>query len=275
MIKDIKRFLEEDVGSGDITTEMFVPDRTGTASILCEEEAVIAGLEEAREVFEALGAECQLISRDGDTVTKNTVVMSIYGPLRAITTGERVALNILMRMSGIATKTARITNIIRTKDPHLMIAATRKTTPGFRYYEKKAVELGGGWPHRMGLYDMIMIKDNHIAACGNIENAMKKLKNIDPTVKVDVEVVSLEQGKIVAGYAVDIIMADHMSPEDTRSLKQYVNMISPKTKIEASGNITEDNVLSYAGCADIVSMGSLTHSVKAIDFSLDIDPIKN
>lgn len=275
MMQDIKRFLEEDVGNGDITTEMFVPDRMGTASILCEEEAVVAGLEEAKEVFEALGAECQLINRDGDTVTKNTVVMSIYGPLKAITTGERVALNILMRMSGIATKTAKITKIVRTKDSHLMIAATRKTTPGFRYYEKKAVELGGGWPHRMGLYDMIMVKDNHIAACGNIENTMKKLKNTDPKIKIDIEVTSLEQGKIVAGYAVDIIMADHMSPEDTRRLKEYVNIISPKTKIEASGNITEDNVLSYAGCADIVSMGSLTHSVKAIDFSLDIDPIKN
>jgi nicotinate-nucleotide pyrophosphorylase (carboxylating) len=275
MREDIKRFLKEDVGSGDITTEIFVPDILGTASIICEEEAVVAGLEEAKEVFEALGAECQLINRDGDTVTKNTIVMSIYGPLRAITTGERLALNILMRMSGIATKTSRITKIIRTQDPDLMVAATRKTTPGFRYYEKKAVELGGGWPHRMGLYDMVMVKDNHIIACGGIENALKRLEEIDPKTMVDVEVTSLEQGIIAAEYGVDIIMADHMMPDETKKLRELVHAISPKTKIEASGNITENNVLSYAGCADIVSMGSITHSVKAIDFSLDIDSVKN
>lgn len=275
MIKDMRKFLEEDIGSGDITTDLLIPDVSGTASITCEEEATLAGLDEAKEVFEIMGAECQLICRDGDRVTKDTVIMSVSGPLRSIITGERLALNLLMRMSGIATMTARITSIIRTKDSKMMVAATRKTTPGFRYYEKKAVSLGGGWPHRTGLYDMVMIKDNHIVACGGIEQALSKLKGLPPDMKVDVEVTSIEQGIIAARNGVDIIMADHMSPENTRTLFKMVKEISPSTMIEVSGNMTEDNVLAYANCADIVSMGSITHSVKAVHFSLDIDPAKD
>ncbi|MFA6805552.1 MAG: carboxylating nicotinate-nucleotide diphosphorylase [Candidatus Methanomethylophilaceae archaeon] len=271
MIEDIKRFLAEDIGSGDITVELFVPDKTGTASIICEEEATLAGLEEAREVFEVLGAQCQLINRDGDRVVKGTTVMSVYGPLKAIVTGERTALNLLMRMTGIATATANATRLIRLTDPDLMVAATRKTTPGFRYYEKKAVTLGGGWSHRMGLYDMVMIKDNHIAACGGIENAMEKAKNVKEGIKIDVEVTTLEQGITAARYKPDIIMGDHMDPEHIRELRDAVKKISPDTKIEASGNITPDGARFYAGCTDIVSIGALTHSVKAVHFSLDID----
>jgi nicotinate-nucleotide pyrophosphorylase (carboxylating) len=271
MREDVQRFLEEDIGAGDVTTDLFVPDVKGTASIVCEEEATLAGLEEAREVFECLGAECQLIGRDGDRVTMNTVVMSVYGPLKSIITGERTALNLMMRMSGIATATSKIVDRISITDPNIRIAATRKTTPGFRYYEKKAVELGGGWSHRMGLYDMIMIKDNHIAACDGIENAVKIAKESNPELKIDIEVTNLEMGAKAAECKPYIIMADHMSPSETKELKNIVKNISPDTLIEASGNINADNVYAYAGCADIVSMGFLTHSVKAVHFSLDID----
>lgn len=271
MRDDIIRFLVEDIGDGDVTASIFIPEGDGTASIVCESEAVVAGLEEARDVFSALGVDSQLISRDGDRVTAGTVVMSVHGPVRSIVTGERTALNMLMRMSGIATETARLMSIIRKRDPEMVVAGTRKTTPGFRFYEKKAIALGGGWPHRSGLYDMIMVKDNHIAACGGMDAALEKMCEIPPGIKVDVEVSCIEEGLKAARHGADIIMADHMSPEDTRKLRDLVREISPKALVEASGNITADNISDYAGCADIVSMGSITHSVKAIHFSLDMD----
>lgn len=270
-MKDVLRFLKEDVGGGDVTSSVFIPDIDGTASIVCESEAALAGLEEAREVFESLGVESQLISRDGDRVTAGTVVMSVSGPLRGILTGERTALNLLMRMSGIATETARLTSLIRTKDPSMMVAGTRKTTPGFRYYEKKAISLGGGWPHRMGLYDMVMIKDNHIAACGGIESALGKIAGVPKGIKIEVEVCSVADGIRAAECGADIIMADHMSPADTRALREAARAVNPEITIEASGNITADNIMAYAGSADIVSLGALTHSVKAVHFSLDLD----
>ncbi|NLU46240.1 MAG: carboxylating nicotinate-nucleotide diphosphorylase [Euryarchaeota archaeon] len=275
MMDDIRRFLEEDVGSGDVTAELLVPDAMGTAAVTCEDDAVLAGLEEACEVFRALGAECRPLNRDGDAVTAGTVVMSVHGSMRALITGERLALNLLMRMSGIPTKTASAIRVMRTKDPEMTIAGTRKTTPGFRRYEKKAIALGGGWPHRMGLYDMILVKDNHLVACGGIGKALELLKQAAPGMPIDVEVTSAEQGMAVADHGVDIILADHMPPEEVRRLRDYARSVSPGTRIEISGNMTEENILGYAGCADIVSMGSLTHSVRAVHFSMDLDPVND
>lgn len=271
MRDDIIRFLVEDIGDGDVTASVFIPGGEGTASIVCESEATVAGLEEARDVFSALGVDSQLISRDGDRVTAGTVVMSVHGPLKGIVTCERTALNMLMRMSGIATETAKLTSLVRAADPETLVAGTRKTTPGFRFYEKKAIALGGGWPHRSGLYDMVMIKDNHIAACGGMDAVLEKMCDVPPGIKVDIEVSCIEDGVKAAEHGADIIMADHMTPDDTRKLRELVRGISPKTVIEASGNITADNISSYAGCADIISVGSITHSAKAVHFSLDMD----
>ncbi len=275
MKDDIERFLAEDIGSGDVTTGLLVPDVSGTASVVCEEEAVLAGLEEACAVFRALGAECRMLGRDGDAVLAGTVVMSVHGPLRSLITGERLALNLLMRMSGIATRTAAMVRLMRADDPDVMIAGTRKTTPGFRRYEKKAVALGGGWPHRMGLYDMILVKDNHLAACGGLEKALEILREASPELPVDIEVTSAEQGMRVAGSGADIILADHMPPEEVRRLRDHVRQVSPGTRIEVSGNLTGDNIRDYAGCADIISMGSLTHSSAAVHFSMDLDPVND
>ena len=268
---DLRPFLNEDIGSGDITTDTFVPDVPGRAHIVCEEEAVLAGLEEATEIFRLLEVSSELLAADGETVHKDTKVMILKGPLRGILTGERVALNFLMRMSGIATETNSVVRAVREKDPSLRIAGTRKTTPGFRAFEKKAIALGGGWPHRNGLYDMIMIKDNHILACGGIENAVARIRSLSGDMKVEIEVASVSDGVLAAEAGADIIMADHMSPSDTKKLRDEARAVNGNVLIEASGNITKKNAADFAGCADIVSLGSLTHSSKAVHFSLDVE----
>lgn len=267
---DLRPFLEEDVGCGDITAEIFLPDRNGKAIITCEQDAVVAGLDEAITVFAIMGASAKPLVHDGDTVPPGTVVLEIAGTLKALMTCERTALNFLMRMSGIATLTRSICNKVHTADPDLRIAATRKTTPGFRFFEKKAVSLGGGWPHRFGLYDMVMIKDNHIAAVGGLEHIGELMKNVPEGIKVEIEVLNTEEGLEAAHYGADIIMADHFSPQNTKKLREEIKRINPKILVEASGNITSANVEEYAGCADIVSLGELTHSPKAVHFSMDL-----
>lgn len=268
---DLRRFLEEDVGAGDLTTETFVPDVQGKATIICEEDAVVAGLEEATEIFRLLGVDCESLISDGDKVSTGSKVMMLSGPLKGILTGERTALNFLMKMSGIATTTASLVSMTKDIDPGLKIAGTRKTTPGFREFEKKAIVLGGGWPHRSGLYDMIMVKDNHIVACGGFDNMLERVKDVPPGIRIEIEVTSIEEGISAAEKGADIIMADHMSPSDTKELRSIVKRIDNNILIEASGNITAENILDYAGCADIISLGSLTHSSRAVHFSLDVE----
>ena len=267
---DLRPFLEEDMGRGDITTDTIIPDVRGRGRIVCEQNAVVAGLEEAAEIFGLLGVSSEKLVADGDQVSKNTEIMTLEGPLRGILSAERVALNFLMRMSGIATETASIIRIVREKDPVIVVAGTRKTTPGFRAFEKKAIALGGGWPHRNGLYDMVLIKENHISACGGIGNALERVSNLPDGMKVEVEVTKIGDGIIAAENGASIIMADHMSPSDTKELRERAKAINKNVLIEASGNITANNVADYAGCADIVSLGSITHSPKAVHFSLDI-----
>lgn len=268
---DLKRFLDEDVGSGDITARIFVPDTPGRAAIVCEEDAVAAGIEEAVEIFALLGVTAEAKVKDGDKITKNTTVITLSGPLKGIITGERTALNFLMRMSGISTATAAVVEKIRTKDKSVIIAGTRKTTPGFRAFEKKAITLGGGWPHRHGLYDMVLIKDNHIAAGGGIPAALASIKRVPIGIKTEIEVTNVKDGVTAAKAGADIIMADHLSPKDTQMLRSLAKAVRKDVQIEASGNITPENAINYAGCADIISIGALTHSSRAIHYSLDID----
>lgn len=268
---DLRLFLEEDVGSGDVTAEIFLPDRDGKAVITCESDAVVAGLEEAVAIFDIGGVMTETFVKDGDFIKKDTVVLKASGPLKSLITCERVALNFLMRMSGIATATHSIVSGVREKDPHMRIAATRKTTPGFRYFEKKAVALGGGWPHRFGLFDMAMVKDNHIAAAGGIDAIAKLMDKVPDNLKVEIEVLDFDEGIKAAKCGADIIMADHFSPADTKRLRDAVRGINPKILVEASGNITPETAVNYAGCADIVSLGALTHSVKAVHFGMDIE----
>ena len=265
---DLKRFLEEDIGSGDITTELFVPDIDGNAEIVCEEDAVVAGLEEATQIFEMLGAKAELLVKDGSKIKKGTKIAKISGPVKDILTAERTALNIIMRMSGIATATRNILDDCRTVNKNIVIAGTRKTTPGFRKFEKKAIILGGGHPHRFGLYDMILIKDNHIHAAGGVAKAMDIAKNTPGRVEIEVE--NINDATIAAEKGADIIMIDNSSIKETKAMYDKIKSINPGTLVEISGGITENTVKNYALCADIISIGALTHSVKAVHFSLDL-----
>lgn len=269
-MKDIERFLLEDIGRGDLTADLVVPDTSGRASVVCEGDAVVAGIEEACMVFTLLGADASPVVSDGDRVVAGDRIISVTGPIRSIITAERTALNLLMRMSGIATATARAAELLG-EDSGTKVCGTRKTTPGFRKYEKKAIRLGGGAEHRFGLYDMILIKDNHIKACGSVKTAMTEAKKTQFHVKVEIEVSNVADAVTVAEMGADIIMADNMKPEEVRDLRDAVKKVSPGALVEASGDITLDNVADFAGCADLVSMGSLTHSVTAVQFSLDLD----
>ncbi len=267
----LEEFLHEDVGRGDITSELVIPDSGGIASIVSEKAGVVAGVEEACEIFSIAGADATPVVKDGSRVKPGDRVISITGPVRSIVTAERTALNFLMRMSGIATATAEAVAILSEKDPDVRVCATRKTTPGFRRYEKKAVRIGGGLEHRFGLDDMIMIKDNHIKACGSVKNAMARAKTAQFHIKIEIEVGNIKDAIAAAEMGADIVMADNLGPEEVSELRDAVKNVDPKVLVEASGNITLENIGDYAGCADLISMGSLTHSVKAMPFSLDLD----
>ena len=268
---DLRKYLEEDIGSGDITAEIFLDDRLGKGVIVCEEDAIVAGLEEAREIFRLLGVSSEILIADGNRVHASTRVLKVEGPIKGIMTGERTALNFIMRMSGIATMTAALTDVLRPIDPNVRIAGTRKTTPGFRTFEKKAIALGGGWPHRHGLFDMVMIKDNHIIASGGVSGAVEKIHLVPDDIPIEIEVTTIEDGLIAAEHGVDVIMADHMSPMMIKELREKAKAVNNNILIEASGNITHDNLAEFAGCADIISVGALTHSVRSIHFSLDLE----
>jgi nicotinate-nucleotide pyrophosphorylase (carboxylating) len=265
----LEGFLEEDIGYGDITTDLLVPDVDGKADIVCESDAVIAGLEEAMTIFEDYGAECEPYVNDGERVKKGAVVMSISGPLRNIITLERTVLNIMMRMTGIATATNDVLLICRKANKNIRIAGTRKTTPGFRAFEKKAILLGGGDPHRYRLDDMILVKDNHIKAAGGMKNVVEILKAGSFTKKVEIEVENTDDAVLAARGGADVIMIDNASPEKAKEIADAVRKVNDII-IEVSGNITAENAADYAKTADVISMGSLTHSAKAVHFSLNI-----
>lgn len=268
---DLRPFLEEDVGSGDVTADIFLPDRDGRAIITCEADSVVAGMDEAVTIFAIGNVKTKEFVKDGDFVKAGTIVLEATGSLKSLMTCERTALNFLMRMSGIANLTYSISKKVHEVDPNLRIAATRKTTPGFRYFEKKAVALGGGWTHRFGLYDMAMVKDNHIAAAGGIENIAELMKDVPEGLKVEIEVLDIDQGIKAAKAGADIVMGDHFSPEDVKKMRELLREINPDILVEASGNITSETAIRFANCADIVSLGELTHSVKSTHFSMDIE----
>ncbi|OYT58047.1 nicotinate-nucleotide diphosphorylase (carboxylating) [Euryarchaeota archaeon ex4484_162] len=268
---DIDRYLQEDLGTaGDITSDSLFTDEIAYAYIVSKEKCVVAGLEEAKNVFERVGATATLMVNDGDLIEKNTAVAYINGSIRSILRGERLALNFICRMSGIASETKRLIDICRTVNPQVIIAATRKTTPGFRKYEKKAVILGGGDPHRYGLYDAVMIKDNHIRFIGSVEDAIKRVKKKIKNKIIEVEVENKEDAIAAAKLDVDVIMLDNFDAKSGRLTAKKIRQINPHIVIEVSGGITPENIIEYASFADRISLGYLTHSIKSKDFSLEI-----
>jgi nicotinate-nucleotide pyrophosphorylase (carboxylating) len=273
MVMRMEDLLAEDEGYGDITSDLLIGSEGGESEIVANEDCVVAGLAEATQVFKSLDLDARAQVEEGCQIKKGTVVMTIHGPLKKILLGERLALNFIMRMSGIATVTSNILWECRRMNKNVRIAATRKTTPGFRFYEKKAVVLGGGDPHRNRLDDMILIKDNHLVIVGSVTEAIKKAKTYSLSKKVEVEVVVLDQAKEAARAGADIIMLDNMSPKDAEESYRAIKEIDPRIIVEVSGGITPQSAAEYAKHADVLSLGWITHSVKAIQFSLSVTKV--
>ncbi|MGQ9587570.1 MAG: carboxylating nicotinate-nucleotide diphosphorylase [Thermoplasmata archaeon] len=267
-----REFLDEDIGSGDITSKLVIPaDARAQGRIIAKQDCVLAGASEASEVFKELGAKVVKAGRDGGHVKKGDAVLEVRGSARAILAGERLALNFIMRMSGIATLTNDLVRRCKKINPDVRIAATRKTTPGFRAFEKKAVLLGGGDPHRYGLDDAILIKDNHIRIAGGVREALARAKKGGHAKKVEIEVENAKDAHIALENGADIIMLDNFSPEEARKLSSELKREKPEVMIEVSGGVRPDNIEEYASCADIISLGWLTHSYRSADFSMVLD----
>ncbi|HYF77531.1 MAG TPA: carboxylating nicotinate-nucleotide diphosphorylase [Symbiobacteriaceae bacterium] len=266
----VRRALLEDIGAGDITTEATVPaDKLATAVLLVKEEGVLCGQSVAQAVFRTYDPSLtyEVLVPEGSKVVAGTEVARISGNARSILTAERVALNFLQRMSGIASITRRLSDSI--KYYHARLVETRKTTPGLRILEKYAVRVGGGLNHRYGLHDAILIKDNHIAVAGGVRQAIVAARKVaSHTSRVEVEVDTLEQLQEALEGGADIILLDNMDPD---TMRKAVEMTAGKATLEASGGITAANLEEVARTGvDIISMGALTHSVKSLDISLDI-----
>ncbi|MBN2603030.1 MAG: carboxylating nicotinate-nucleotide diphosphorylase [Candidatus Thermoplasmatota archaeon] len=268
---DIDRYLLEDLGKeGDITSNSIFTEENGCGHIISRQDCVVAGLSEAKQVFEKTGSNVKLMAKDSDRIFKNSVVVKVQGSLKSILTGERLALNFISRMSGIATETRILVDKCQKINPKVRIAATRKTTPGFRKYEKKAVMMGGGEPHRYGLYDAVLIKDNHIKATGSIVEAINKVKNYVTDKIIEVEVENETDALAAAKMGVDAILIDNLDPKSAEFLAKQIRQVDENILIEVSGGINQNNIIEYAIFADRISLGCITHSIKSIDFSLDI-----
>lgn len=268
---DIERFLREDLGKkGDITSNALFSNHHARAVIVAKDDGIVAGLEEAAPVFTRSGATVTLLTRDGTAITKGTPVMEIQGPARSILKGERLALNIIGRMSGIASETKQLVDRCKKINPKVTVAATRKTTPGFRRFEKKAVILGGGEPHRYGLYDAVLIKDNHLKIIGSVEAAITLVKKKIRETTIEIEVENESDALTAAQMNVDVIMLDNLDASTGEHIAHKVRQVNPRILIEVSGGITPENIDQYASFADRISLGHLTHSSKNKDFSLEI-----
>ncbi|HOM63978.1 MAG TPA: carboxylating nicotinate-nucleotide diphosphorylase [Dysgonamonadaceae bacterium] len=270
--KLIELAFAEDIGDGDHTTLCSIPDSAiGKARLLIKEEGVLAGVEIAETVFHKFDSQLHLeiFIRDGAVVQPGDVAFTVEGKTRSLLQTERLVLNLMQRMSGIATTTRKYVNLL--EGTKTRVLDTRKTTPGMRMLEKQAVKIGGGENHRIGLFDMILLKDNHIDFAGGIENAVSRaqayLKEKNKKLKIEVEVRNLDElRQALAVGGVDRIMLDNFSIENTR---EAVKIVDGRVEIESSGGITEKTIRSYAECGvDYISVGALTHSVKSLDMSL-------
>jgi len=271
----VLRALDEDIGSGDVTASALLNEReTGSARAIAKSPLVVAGLDVFKDVFVTLdgAAEIHTSHQDGDKLEEGEEIASVTGVFRSLLMAERVALNFLQRMSGIATLTRAFVKEVAGTEVHIL--DTRKTTPGMRILEKYAVRVGGGLNHRFGLYGGAMIKENHIAAVGGIAVAVEKVKrSIPPTLKVELEVKNILEVKEALNAKVDIIMLDNMTSGDMRDA---VAMIAGKALVEASGNVTLSNVREIARTGvDFISIGALTHSAPAADISLLVDLLRS
>lgn len=260
--------LREDISSEDVTTNAVMREsRAGSAQLICKQDGIIAGLDIFKRVFELLdeSASVTMYCKDGDSVKCGDLLADVTGDIRALLSGERTALNYLQRMSGIATYTRNVADLLKGSKTKLL--DTRKTTPNMRIFEKYAVKVGGGYNHRYNLSDGILIKDNHIGAAGGVKKAIEMAKEYAPFVrKIEVEVENLTMLQEALDAGADIIMLDNMSVED---MKTAVQMVSGKAETECSGNVTRENIARLVDIGvDYISSGALTHSAPILDVSL-------
>ncbi|AIQ71862.1 MULTISPECIES: carboxylating nicotinate-nucleotide diphosphorylase [Paenibacillus] len=277
LVQSIKAWLREDVGSGDVTTQMTIPVGHESKGIIhAKEDGIICGIPIAELVFEIVDPALSFTAlvEEGQAVTKGTVIIEVEGSTHAILTGERLALNLMQRLSGVASRTASFVQVLEGLPTRLV--DTRKTTPGHRMLEKYAVRIGGGFNHRFGLYDAVMIKDNHIKGAGGIRQAVGRArKNIPHTMSIEVETENLEQVEEALAAGADIIMLDNMSNDMMKQAVARIKSQAPHVKTEASGNVSLETVRGIAETGvDVISVGRLTYSFSSLDISLDLNAKK-
>lgn len=277
LVESIRAWLHEDVGSGDITTATTIPQGHESKAVIHAKEAgIVAGMPAAELVFTLVdpALSFKALVRDGQSVSKGDILAEVEGSTHRILTGERLALNLLQRLSGIATKTRAFVDALEGLPTRLV--DTRKTTPGHRMLEKYAVRVGGGANHRFGLYDAVMIKDNHIKGAGGIAEAVSRSRSSIPhTMKIEVETESLVQVEEALAAGADIIMLDNMEPGLMKEAVRRIKAQSPHVMTEASGNVTLDTVRTIAATGvDVISVGRLTYSFNSLDISLDLNAKK-
>lgn len=273
------KFMEEDLGQSDVTTALLIPSGIIVeAEVVAKEAGIVAGIEEALTLLEVFRLEAYALVSDGSEVKEKTVMLKIVGDARTLLSIERTLLNLLSRMSGIATATNRLVEKVRHAGYKTRIASTRKVAVGLEYFDKKAVMLGGGDPHRFHLDDLVLVKDNHLAIVGNISEAVKQAKEkVSFSKKIEVEVTCAEDAVKAAEAGVDIIMLDNMKPKQISKVLAMLQKenLRDKVLVEASGGITEQNILDYAATgADIVSLSEITDAVKSLDISLEVRKVK-
>ena len=275
-VSEIIKMIYSDIGFEDLTTNALIsPDTKIKASIICRENGILAGVDLTRLIFQDFSIESTIKKFDGEEVGVDDIIMEIHGDARTILSIERTVLNILMRMSGISTITADFVKDVRKADSTIIVAGTRKTTPGLQFFEKEAIRLGGGDTHRFRLDDCILIKDNHIAIVGSVKTAVMKAKEYASfTKKVEVEVESTKDALEAAITGADIVMLDNMSPVEVKNVMTALKNKNLRNNIliEVSGGINPDNAVEYAKTGvDIISTGFITHSARSLDMSLEIN----
>jgi len=268
--KELLRFVSEDIQSGDITS-VLLPKKNIKAKIISREDGILAGVRFAREIFRLKGCRVRIIKKDGAKVKSNQTILQVSGDAKAVLSCERTVLNLLARMSGIATQTSLLVSKIRKINRKTKLYSTRKTAPGLRFFDKKAVAIGGGHKHRMSLNDMVMIKDNHLLVSNSIENITKNARK--QHIDVEVEVENQRDAMIAASNGATIVMLDNFSPAQIKKTISALQKkkIRNKIKLEASGGINSKNISAYAKTGvDIISVGSITNSVRGLDLSLEV-----
>ena len=279
MIYGLKNIISNDLGFEDITTRALIPKGMQVnGKIISNEEGTVAGVYLASEIFTEFGVETKIMKNDGENVQEGQIIMEISGDPHDILSLERTVLNLMMRMSGIATLTAKMVKMVKKANPNVILAGTRKTTPGLQFFEKDAIRAGGGDTHRYRLDDGILIKDNHLALVGDVAEAVSRARKYASfTKKIEIEVETIEETLQAAKAGADIIMLDNMSPDEVKNVLSVLDKenLHNNILIEVSGGINSENIVPFAKTGvDVISTGYMTHSARSLDLSLELDKMQ-